>query len=92
MGVQSITKGMDKQDAYIIKNAFSGLYYMVNVPTGYAVDKKIFPAIFGGPPGIPISNTDSISPLMKEAFKDGSSNTSGSSFTQTAPLIFKRDR
>ncbi|MDD5560978.1 MAG: hypothetical protein PHT50_02465 [Candidatus Omnitrophica bacterium] len=41
-GVLSITKNMvDKQDAYIIKNAFSGLYYVVNTPTNYAVDKAM---------------------------------------------------
>jgi len=57
MGVQSITRGMDKQDAYIIKNAFSGAYYMVNVPTGYLVDKEFIPTIFGVPPETRIRDT-----------------------------------
>ncbi|MFA5145731.1 MAG: hypothetical protein WC723_07050 [Candidatus Omnitrophota bacterium] len=41
-GVLSITKNMvDKQDVAMIKNAFSGLYYVVNTPTNYAVDKAM---------------------------------------------------
>ncbi|MDD5408925.1 MAG: hypothetical protein PHC71_02410 [Candidatus Omnitrophica bacterium] len=39
LGVQSITKDMDKQDAAMIKSAFSGLYYVVNEPTNYGVNK-----------------------------------------------------
>lgn len=72
MGVQSITRGMDKQDAYIIKNAFSGAYYMVNFPTGYAVDKKIMPAFFGKEPGIPITNTTIEPPPLKKALDPSS--------------------
>ncbi|MHB8154803.1 MAG: hypothetical protein ACYDFR_01975 [Candidatus Omnitrophota bacterium] len=47
LGVQSITKNMDKQDAAMIKSAFSGAYYIVNTPTNYLVDKKITPNLFG---------------------------------------------
>ena len=72
MGVQSITKSMDKQDAYIIKNAFSGAYYMVNVPTGYAIDKKIIPSVFGKPPEIPVTNT-TIGPSPSKNASDPSS-------------------
>jgi hypothetical protein len=45
IGVQSITRGMDKQDAAIIKSAFSGLYYVVNAPTNSVVDKYIVPPV-----------------------------------------------
>jgi hypothetical protein len=40
-GVLNITKNMDAQDAYVIKNAFSGLYYVVNAPMNYGVDKAM---------------------------------------------------
>jgi len=64
IGVQSITRGMDKQDAYIVKNAFSGAYYMVNMPTGYLVDKAIIPAMFGKEPTTQIKYMES--PLLKQ--------------------------
>ncbi|MFA4853979.1 MAG: hypothetical protein WC616_01330 [Candidatus Omnitrophota bacterium] len=70
MGVQSITRGMDKQDAAIIKNAFSGAYYLVNAPTGYLVDKKIIPSLFEQQQNIPITNTQS--PLLKQALDPNS--------------------
>ncbi len=49
IGVQSITKGMDQQDAYIIRNAFSGLYYPINAYTNYLVDDKIMKSLFKQP-------------------------------------------
>ena len=57
MGVQSLTSGnMDRQDAAIIKSAFTGLYYVVNAPTNYAVDKKIMPSLFGNQQSNQIAN------------------------------------
>ena len=56
MGVQYITKNMDKQDAYIIRNAFSGLNYIVNTPTNYIVDRYIREPPKQQPVGLIINN------------------------------------
>lgn len=81
-GVQSITRSMDKQDAAIIKSAFSGVYYLVNVPTGYLVDKEIMPSLFEQQQNIPITNTQSQSPLLKEALNPNSKILSTQSSSQ----------
>ena len=64
MGVQYITKNRDKQDAYIIRNAFSGLYYIVNAPTNIAVD-RIVPSPFKQPPAYLIINNQA--PQFKQS-------------------------
>ncbi len=76
IGVQSITRSMDKQDAAIIKSAFSGVYYLVNAPTVYLVDKKIIPSLFEQQQNIPITNTQS--PLFKQALDPNSKASSTS--------------
>lgn len=88
MGVQSITRSMDKQDAYIIKNAFSGAYYMVNVPTGYLVDSKIVPSVFGERSQIRIKNTELPSPLSRGALNPSSKIPPVSDYSQSNPPGF----
>jgi len=82
MGVQSITRSMDKQDAYIIKNAFSGAYYMVNLPTGVLVDNKIIPSVFGRLPETSIRNTNIFQPpSLKEALDPNSKTSPAQSYS-----------
>lgn len=87
LGVQSITRGMDKQDAYMVKNAFSGAYHMVNVPTGYLVEKQIMPGLFGvgERQEIPIRNTDLVSPQIKQALDPNSKTPSVTTYNQSIP-------
>ncbi|MDD5691717.1 MAG: hypothetical protein PHP10_00910 [Candidatus Omnitrophica bacterium] len=92
MGVQSITRSMDKQDAYIIKNAFSGAYYMINVPTGYLVDSKIVPSVFGERSRVRIKNTELPSPLLKETLNPSSKIPSVSNYSQSNPPGFSLEK
>ncbi|MDD4907908.1 MAG: hypothetical protein PHJ00_02495 [Candidatus Omnitrophica bacterium] len=95
MGVQSLTSGnMDTQDSYIIKNAFSGLYYMVNMPTNFMVSEKVMRPLFEGSSRESSFRNTAIQSTFPDKVSSQNSNTlpAQNYYSVSAPILGPYDR